>query len=62
MNMIKLLQDWYNRNCNGDWEHSYGVNIGTLDNPGWTVDIDLIGTSLENEKFNKVKKYINERN
>lgn len=54
MNALKWLQDWYIQNCDGDWEHCYGVKIGTLDNPGWYVDIDLIDTSLEGEEFNKV--------
>jgi hypothetical protein len=38
------LAEWYIKNCNGDWEHQYGVKIETLDNPGWHVEIDLIGT------------------
>ena len=41
------LQAWYHRHCNGEWEHGYGVEIGTLDNPGWTLRIDLRGTSLQ---------------
>lgn len=41
------LQSWYAENCNGNWEHSQGVNIQTLDNPGWSVVIDLRGTALE---------------
>lgn len=48
MDMLKWLQQWYKENCNGDWEHSYGVEIGTLDNPGWYVNIDLTDTDLEN--------------
>ena len=38
------LEDWYHAQCDGDWEHQYGVKIDTLDNPGWTVQIDLTGT------------------
>ena len=45
--MINWLQDWYKNQCNDEWEHDYGITIGTLDNPGWDVKIDLIGTSLE---------------
>ncbi|MCJ8010986.1 immunity 53 family protein [Paenibacillus sp. KQZ6P-2] len=22
---LRWLQDWYFQNCNGDWEHSFGV-------------------------------------
>lgn len=41
---LSRLQEWYQRQCDGDWEHSYGVKIDTLDNPGWLVTIDLTGT------------------
>ncbi|GAA5149216.1 hypothetical protein GCM10023213_46570 [Prosthecobacter algae] len=44
---LETLQSWYAAHCNGDWEHSYGVQITTLDNPGWLVTIDLTGTDLE---------------
>jgi Immunity protein 53 len=37
----ELLEKWYRARCNGDWEHQWGVEIGTLDNPGWRVHIDL---------------------
>jgi hypothetical protein len=33
-------------NCDGDWEHGYGVSIETLDNPGWMVRLELTGTPL----------------
>jgi hypothetical protein len=33
--------------CDGEWEHQYGVEINTLDNPGWRIRIDLAGTRLE---------------
>ena len=39
--------------CDNDWEHSYGVEIGTLDNPGWTLKIDLRDTPLEGRPFSK---------
>lgn len=44
---VQFLQTWYRRQCNGFWEHSYGVTIETLDNAGWLVTIDLIETALE---------------
>ncbi len=50
------LQAWYHAQCNGDWEHSYGVSIGTLDNPGWSVEIDLVDTPLSSRHFNPVRK------
>ena len=50
---IERLQDWYKLNCNGDWEHSYGFSISTLDNPGWTIRIDLEETCLEALNYSK---------
>jgi hypothetical protein len=40
-NGIADLQAWYHSQCDGDWEHDWRVRIGTLDNPGWDVSINL---------------------
>lgn len=53
MEVIDRIQDWYKLNCDGDWEHDYGYSIGTLDNPGWTIRIDLTETALENLEFSQ---------
>lgn len=45
--MASALEEWYARQCDGDWEHQYGVKISTLDNPGWSVIIDLSGTEKQ---------------
>lgn len=51
MDALTRLQKWYQSQCNGNWEHSRGVTIGTLDNPGWTIDIELSETALEGRPF-----------
>ena len=51
MNALQQLQDWYFAQCNGDWEHRYGVTISTLDNPGWTLEVDLTNTCLSEKPF-----------
>ena len=56
MDELKEIQDWYLAQCDGDWEHSYGLQIGTLDNPGWSVEIDLKTTALETKIFTPVEK------
>jgi hypothetical protein len=43
---LEWLQEWYSRQCNGEWEHSGGVRIETIDNPGWWVRVSLAGTEL----------------
>lgn len=47
MNQLEWLQSWFVEQCDGDWEHTHGVRIATLDNPGWSLDIDLAETPLE---------------
>ena len=56
MNNIELIQEWYKNQCNGDWEHEYGVKIETLDNPGWIVSIDLVDTFLQGFEYQYSKK------
>jgi hypothetical protein len=51
MGLIEQIQAWYAAQCNGDWEHQYGVSIETIDNPGWSVTVDLFGTNLEALRF-----------
>jgi hypothetical protein len=46
VNAFAWLEEWYAAQCDGEWEHTYGIQIETLDNPGWSVLIDLSGTSL----------------
>ena len=55
MNLLKWLEGWYKSNCDGYWEHSYGVKIETLDNPGWGVRIKLVDTELEGKCFETLK-------
>ena len=51
MNSLQELQDWYLSQCNEDWEHTYGVSIKTLDNPGWSLEVELTDTDLDAKEF-----------
>ena len=57
---LDRLQRWYYAQCNGDWEHQYGVTIQTCDNPGWLVKIDLVGTALETVPFDAIHEDVDE--
>lgn len=46
---LARLQQWYLDQCDGEWEHGYGISIETLDNPGWSLEIELTGTSAKLE-------------
>ena len=52
---LSWLQQWYSAHCDGEWEHGFGVTIATLDNPGWSVTIDVEGTQLASTPFESVK-------
>jgi hypothetical protein len=52
---IVWFQEWYQRHCNGNWEQTHGIHLGTLDNPGWFFTLDLHGTELEEKRFQTIK-------
>lgn len=54
VNYIKWLENWFKENCYDEWEHSYGIKIKTLDNPGWSVTVDLSYTYMENKEFSEL--------
>lgn len=54
MAQLTRLNNWYACQCDGDWEHSYGVSLETLDNPGWLLQIDLTDTELEGRPFQAI--------
>lgn len=53
-NSLIWLLKWFERQCDGDWEHGNGISIVTLDNPGWHVVIDITETELEFKDFKKI--------
>jgi Immunity protein 53 len=53
MSFTNLVQ-WYLKKCDGNWEHSHGFEISTLDNPGIRLRIDLRESENENRSFSKI--------
>jgi hypothetical protein len=49
--VTSALEQWYLSQCNGEWEHAWGVRIDTLDNPGWSVSIDLRDTKKDGKSI-----------
>ncbi len=56
MSTLARLQSWYADQCNGEWEHSSGISIESVDNPGWWVKINLLGTPLQGHSFIEVSE------
>ena len=38
-NPIEFINKWYLGKCDGNWEHEFGVEIATIDNPGWLIKL-----------------------
>lgn len=62
MDILEWIQNWYKENCNGEWEHMFGIRIFTVDNPGWRVQIDLSNTNLEKKNFKKIQFFDDDSN
>lgn len=46
------IEEWYLENQAEEWGGTTSVKIETIDNPGWSVKINLQETNLENKSFN----------
>lgn len=52
------LINWRNSQCNGDWEHSFGVHLTTsTDKPGWHLKIDVAETNLERAALEQISAW-----
>jgi len=56
MNTLQEFQQWFQSQCDGEWEHGYAVKIESLDNPGWVVTIELTDTELVDRPFTEVQR------
>jgi len=54
MEILDWIQNWFKDNCDGNWEKDEVIQITTLDNPGWEVEIDISNTSIANIKINRI--------
>jgi hypothetical protein len=55
MDVLNWLEHWYAAQCDGDWEHSFGPIITTIDNPGWSVEINLSRTDCDGRTLARVQ-------
>jgi hypothetical protein len=51
---LTWLLNWFSQQCDGDWEHDTGIHIGTLDNPGWYLTVNIIETECDKKEFRKI--------
>lgn len=50
------LQNWYHAQCRDGWHTAKGIDIRSVDKPGWEVEIDLLGTTVEDKLFTPRKQ------
>jgi hypothetical protein len=62
MDTLEWLSEWYQQQCDGGWEHGESILIRTLDNPGWMMRINLVGTPWEGLKFAPIEQERDEGN
>ncbi|MES2063387.1 MAG: Imm53 family immunity protein [Bacteroidota bacterium] len=53
--------EWYQAQCDGDWEHSNVIEINSLDNPGWSLKVD-VGDTKHSSKTLDLKEFISDDN
>jgi hypothetical protein len=49
--MLEWLENWYASQCDENWEHNHGIKIETTDNPGWSIEINLIDTNVNSSEI-----------
>jgi len=51
------LASWYLSQCNGDWEHCFGMDVTTAGgDAGWSGEIEVEETELEEVPFEPVER------
>jgi hypothetical protein len=58
---LSSLIAWYKDQCDGTWEHRFGIKLETLDNPGWILKIDLVHTDLQGRVMGELNEGLNPR-
>jgi Immunity protein 53 len=53
---LSRLESWFASECNGDWEHTYGITLETVDNPGWMFTVEIADTLLSGRPFTTVSE------
>jgi hypothetical protein len=59
-NCLARLEAWFASECNGDWEHTYGITLETVDNPGWMFTVEIKDTPLSGRPFTTVSERVSD--
>ena len=56
MNNFLWLEQWYQQQCDGTWEQTFGISIVSTEGPGWRVRIALQGTPYDGLPNAEIKR------
>ena len=45
--VLSTIERWFKGHCDGMWEHLFGINIETTDNPGWILTFQELKITQE---------------
>lgn len=62
MEILEWIGNWYKAHCDGVWEDDHGIDIQTMNNPGWQVRIELHGTPFVNLEVDWTSEQIDDEN
>jgi hypothetical protein len=54
IDILVWLEKWYYAQCDGDWEHQFGIKIETIDKNRWSVQITIQETEMEDKLFPEI--------
>ena len=49
---LEAIEEYFESNCNGSWEHHAGISIESTDNPGWVIT--FIALQIENKDLHDI--------
>ena len=55
MASLNVLEALLRYLVDGSWEHGPGLSIRSLDNPGWSISLDLARTEFENAEISPIQ-------
>jgi len=54
MQVWSELLEWWQKQCDGEWEREFGLTVQSMADPGWIVKVDLAYTNYNLTKFKPV--------
>lgn len=57
LDVMERLAQWFRKHCDGDWEHEVRLRLENLDNPGWSLEVNLADTFDHPIRFERIAEH-----